>query len=372
MQIKPFRAVYPNFDYIASPDSFCENAKDSFLEYKKNGFFEHLPTDAFYIYQIVSSKIEHLGVVALNDVEDFFKGKIKKHEKTLSEREQKQMELFLRWNAILKPVLLAYRPVPQINDWLRAYTQAHKPLFSTKFDHDKQVHRVWAITEAAEQVQLFDLFQQHVTETYIADGHHRTSTVALLHERLKGKNKENFDFDNLFVSLFSADQLDILDYNRVVEGLKEVGITTFLVKMSKVFDLDVLEKPTRPTQKHEFTMFLRKDWYRLRLKPEVMEKYAGQQVLLDATLLNELVFKEIFDIQDVRTDLRITYIEGAKGLEGVRKAASLDNSRVGFVLHPVEFDDLMFLADKGESLPPKSTYFEPRLKSGLLVKMLKK
>ncbi len=370
MKIKPFRAIYPNFDFIASPDSFCDDAKFSFREFQANGFFEKSPQDALYIYQIETEQRKHTGLIALNEVEDFFAGKVKKHEKTLSEREQQQMQLFLKWNAILKPVLLTYPPVPDISMWLEHYTQAHKPLFATRFAKDRQTHRVWAVTDEEDVRQLQALFTAQVRSTYIADGHHRTTTVALLHERLKGKSKE-FDFDNLFCAFFAADQLDILDYNRVVEGLKDVNPTHFMVKMSKIFDLDSLEQPRKPTEKHELVMYAQKHWYSLRWKESVLKTHAKDRVVFDATLLNEFVLDQIFGITDVRTDTRITYIEGAKGLDGVRKTVNESDDRIGFVLYPVSFDNMMSMADAGESLPPKSTYFEPRLKSGMLVKMLK-
>ncbi|MCB0574438.1 MAG: DUF1015 family protein, partial [Saprospiraceae bacterium] len=136
----------------------------------------------------------------------FFSGKVKKHEKTLSEREQQQMQLFLRWGAILKPILLTYQPVPDISRWLDSFASSNKPTFSTRFVKDGQIHRVWTVTDPTEIDHLRRLFAERVACTYIADGHHRTTTVALLHERLKDKNPE-FNFDNLFCAFFAADQL---------------------------------------------------------------------------------------------------------------------------------------------------------------------
>jgi uncharacterized protein (DUF1015 family) len=370
MRIKPFKATYPNFDFIASPDTFCENAKFSFEEFRKNGFFEQSKKEALYIYQIQTMTRKHTGLITLSDVHDFFDGKIKKHEKTISEKEQQQMEFFMRWNAILKPVLLTYDAIAGINAYLEAYAQNNAPLIETKFEKDGQIHRVWEVSAVEDIAYLTDLFDQKVNSTYIADGHHRTTTVALLYERLKDK-KTDLDFDNLFCAYFAADQLDILDYNRVVEGLKEVSITNLMVRLSKLFDLEVLPKAIKPTQKHEIILYIRKEWFRLKWKPEVLKQQQNAKILLDASLLNELVFRDIFGIHDVRNDTRITYIEGAKGLEGVRKASNDNNDRMGFALYPVSFSDLMRMVDAGESLPPKSTYFEPRLRSGLLVKLLK-
>lgn len=370
MKIEPFQATYPNFDSVASPDSFCDDAKNSFREFQANGFFEQAPQAAFYIYQIETAQRKHTGFIALDDVEDFFSGRVKKHEKTLSEREQQQMQLFLRWNAILKPVLLTYPPVPAISLWLEHYTQAHKPLYTTRFVRDNQIHRVWMVADAGDIGQLQRMFADQVPGTYIADGHHRITTAALLHERMKDKSRE-FDFGRLFCAFFAADQLEILDYNRVVEGLQDLSPTHFIVQMSRIFDLDILKEPRKPQQKHELVMYAQKEWYSLRWKDSVLKSHAKDPVVLDALLLNEFVLDQIFHIRDVRTDTRITYVEGARGLDGVRKATNESDDRVGFILYPVSFDDMMEMADAGESLPPKSTFFEPRLKSGMLVKMLK-
>ncbi|MBP6827512.1 MAG: DUF1015 domain-containing protein [Saprospiraceae bacterium] len=369
MKIKPFQAAYPKFDFIASPDSFCEDAKNSFCEFQANGFFDQSPVVAFYVYRIDSDTGSHIGLIAINEVEDFFAGKVKKHEKTLSEREQQQMQLFLRWKAILKPVLLTYPVAPDINRWLENHADRHSPLFSTHFEKDGQTHRVWAVADPADIHAVQQLFSEHVHRTYIADGHHRTTTIALLHDRFKGK-KQELDFDHLFCAYFSSDQLEILDYNRVVEALSDISPTRFMVKMARIFDIEEIPEPRKPLEKHEIVMNIRKEWYNLRWKKEILDRYPPDHVVLDATLLNEFVLRDIIGIQDVRTDTRIFYVDGSKGLEGLRKTTQENDDRVGFLMHPVDFDDLMKMADTGESLPPKSTYFEPRMKSGMLVKML--
>jgi len=144
-----------------------------------------------------------------------------------------------------------------------------------------------------------------------------------------------------------------------------------MAHISRVFDIEMLEFERRPMDKHEIVMCLRKEWYSLHWRPEIVQGMDEQNALLDATLLNERVLGNILGIRDVRSDTRVTYIDGSKGLKGLLKAASSRN-RVGFALYPVHFADMMFLADAGEILPPKSTYFEPRLKSGLLVQDLKR
>jgi len=369
MQINPFQAIFPRFDLIDSPDVFCEGAKDRYAAYQAAGLFTSCPQSALYIYQIADHQRRHTGLVAMNNVEDFFGGKVKKHEKTLSEKEQQQVQLFLQWEAVLKPVLLTYPPVAPIAEWLDRYVRKHKPIFSTQFSKSHQHHRAWAVTAQEDILALQQLFAAHVHSTYIADGHHRTSTTALLHEAGK-ELYPRYDFDHLFCAFFAADQLDILDYNRVVEGLDSMSAPSFIVLLSHFFEMELLPVARRPTDKHEVVMLLRKEWYSLRWKQSVLDNYPPDEVLLDANLLNELVMNKVFGILDVRTDQRIIYVEGSKGLRGIQKQVGRSRLRVGFMLYPVTFDDMMRLADLGESLPPKSTYFEPRLRSGILVKSL--
>ena len=369
MKLKPFRGRYPNFDKIESSDTFCDEAKNMYEQYVEEGLYEKFPHPAFFIYQIKSVTGEHTGLVALNEVEDFFAGKVKKHEATLSEREKQQTKLFLRWEAVLKPVLLTYPPVPAISAWLKGFVQKHKPLFDTRFKNGKVLHRIWAIPDEQDIMALQELFAAYVKSTYIADGHHRTSTMATLHELRD--DYPDFDFDHLFCAFFATDQLDILDYNRVAEIPKGMSAAQFIAQISSVFDIKVLESERRPMDKHEIVMCLRQEWYSLHWRPEILAGLDEQNALLDASLLNERVLGNILGIRDVRSDNRITYVDGSKGLNGLLKAANHRN-KVGFALYPVHFADMMYLADAGEILPPKSTYFEPRLKSGMLVQLLKR
>ncbi len=372
MKIRPFQALYPNLDFVASPDSFCLDAKTAFQEFVQNGLVAKTAQDALYILQIERPGGHlHTGLVACNALSDFYEGKIKKHENTLSEKEQSQMQLFLRWHAILKPVLLVYRKVDAINEWILAFAQKNAPFFEVHFEKDDQIHRAWTITDGRDIRDLQALFAENVPETYIADGHHRTTTVALLHERLKDKNSD-FNFSELFCAYFPSDQMEILDYNRAVEGLlKDVSPMRFMAQLAEIFDIEFMEKAGPPRRKHELTMCAGKEWFRLKWRKNVLEKHKKDVATLDATLLNRYVLEEILKIKDVRTDTRISYIEGSKGPAGVEDAVGTSGRRIGFMLFPVTLDDLMSLADAGQVLPPKSTYFEPRLRSGLIVKEIK-
>lgn len=370
MQIKPFRALFAQASQIDSPSEFCDDAKNSFKKYLENGLYDRFPKDAFYVYQIEHGRRLHIGLVGLNHVNDFLQGHVKKHENTLSEKEQQQKELFLRWKAILKPVLVTHEPVAEIQIWLNSFTHSFKPMNIVRFKKDNAVHRYWAITNPEDIAHLRNLYATKVKDTYIADGHHRSSTTALLYEN-PDPRAQGLDFSHLFCAWFASDQLDILDYNRVVEGVKKIGAARFMALLSQIFDITVLDQVRPPAQKHEIVMCLGKDWYALNWKPAVIKDAPKGYDTLDADLLNDLVINKIFDIKDVRTDTRLSYVEGSKGLAGLEKSThQKPNDRVGFALFPVIFEDMAKIADAGDVLPPKSTYFEPRLKSGLLVRLL--
>lgn len=367
MNIKPFKALYPVFERITSPDAFCDDAKNAFQTYLEEGLYAGMPAEAMYVYQIQTETGKHTGLIAMNDVEDFFAGKIKKHENTISEKEEQQLQLFLRWKAVLKPILLTYDPVEAIDQWLAHFTRSTHPLLSARFEKDGQKHRLWALNDPQKIAGLQALFQQHVNRTYIADGHHRVTATVSLHERFKN-DAEALPFKQFFCAFFSSDQLDILDFNRVVDISHDASPTRLMAQLSKLFDIDLLDAPQKPTQKHEIVMCLRREWYRLRWKTELLRQYPLDHVTLDAVLLNEHVLRDLLHIADVRNDARISYVEGSKGLKGLQKAIrGGSEKRVGFMLFPVTMDDMMHITDAGDTLPPKSTYFEPRMRSGILV-----
>lgn len=375
MHIRPFMAHYPLFERIPSPDAFCADAKHAFLDYKRQKLLAKTADTAIYIYQIESHHRKHTGLIALNDVQDALHGKVKKHEKTLRVQEQKQMDLILRWGAILKPVLLTFPPVPALNTWLDEYTSNNAPLFETFFKKDGQTQRLWMAAEKTDIQYLQELFDREVDNVYIADGHHRTSTMSLLYRQHRQEYPQ-LDFEHLFCAFFATDQLDILDYNRVVEGLNGLSPEQFFGRLGQVFHIELVQHPRKPRKKYQLKLYFRNHWYRLEWKAEVLANFKPNAqslpVLLDVSLLNELVLQNILGIRDVRTNLRINYVEGTKGLPGIRKSVDSHPDRIGFVVYPVSFADMMQIADAGKILPPKSTYFEPRVKSGIVIKVLDK
>jgi len=191
----------------------------------------------------------------------------------------------------------------------------------------------------------------------------------LLYSRIKKKKKAN-PYGDLLTAFFPVDQLEIYDYNRIVDASGDITMTQFMAKLSKVFEIDMLEKPMKPKRKHEIVMFLNKEWFLLKWRPEVLKQYKKQKIVLDASLLDEKILKNILGIIDVKTDTRIKYVSGTEGIETIRVKTLKSDSRVAFCLYPAQMSDLLTTADLGGVMPPKSTWFEPRMKNGLIVQEL--
>ncbi len=268
--------------------------------------------------------------------------------------------------ATVKPILLTHPNVPELTAKIEKVIKKQKPAYSVKFDNEKQTHIFWEISDGKEIEAIQRLFLKEIPNTYIADGHHRTSTTALMHQRMGHKKKEP-DYDVLLCAFFPSTELAIHDFNRVIENLGEVSPTAFIAKISQVCDIQILNKPTKPKKKYTLTMFLNKEWYKLTWKKDVLAAYKKSTVVLDANLLDEKILKEIIGIEDIRTDMRIKYIEGPKGINEIQHRVNKNENSVGFMLYPVELKDLMRVADGNRVMPPKSTWFEPRMKNGLIV-----
>lgn len=363
MNLRPFQAVFPRTDYITSSEHFFSTVKEDYNEFEESGFFEKSPREGFYVYQIRQGEQYFTGLVACTDINDYNEGKILKHEKTLSAKEQQQIHLLLKRKAQVKPILLTYPKNERISDLLKSQIENQKATVEINFEQLDETHRFWAITDGKMLQKIREMFKKEVPYIYIADGHHRTSATALMYDRTGGES-----FKSVLCAFFETTELQIFDFNRVIEGLNEVSPTWFMAKMSQLFDIQELSVPTKPSKKHEITLFVNKEWYKLTWRKEVLETYKNEPVLLDVMLLNEKVLTDILGIEDVRTDLRVKYIEGPKGVDGVKGKTIKSEGRIGFCLYPVDMSDFIKISDLGKTLPPKSTWFEPRIKNGLIVK----
>ncbi|MEZ4950669.1 MAG: DUF1015 family protein [Saprospiraceae bacterium] len=368
MHIRPFHALYPKLKYITSSDSFFGSVKQDYPDYKRAGIFEKTEQEGFYLYSIKSPRKQYNGLIATSDINDYLDGSILKHEQTLTSLEQVQLDLLFRRGATVKPVLLTYDTVDSIEEWYETFMHRNEPFFELDFEEEGQHHKIWSINKAEDISELQTLFLNNIPKTYIADGHHRSSTAALMYERNKHKDPERYRY--FLTAYFSFRDLEVLDFNRVIRDLGNNSLSSFMAHLSKVCEIKPLKKESKPKRKHELTMLVNKEWYRLRWRKKALKGIEDPASLLDASLLEHLVLDPILGIDDARTDKRIKYVEGVKGMDNITNIVNRGHQRVGFFLYPVEMEDFTFIADAGSTMPPKSTWFEPRMKNGIIVQEL--
>lgn len=365
MHIKPFKAAYPDFRFIASVDGFFSTVKEDYTKYKQSGFFQKASQAAFYIYEIQRKNRKHTGLIALAHIKDYLDGLIKIHENTLPAKEQQQTQMLLAREAQVKPVLITCKDVFELQKTLNENKLKDKLFYSTTFESSGEVHTLWEISDSSTIQKVTTIVDKKVPEVFIADGHHRSSTMARLYEKNLDLNPN--PYSHLLVALFPKNQLEVHDFNRLVQGLRADALSSFVADISQLCNITPLDKGRKPEKKHQMTMFINREWYLLEWRSSLLEKHKEDSVLLDADLLDQYVFEKILGIKDVRLDARLKYVEGPAGVEGLQAKVLKNENRIGFCLYPIELDDLMSVAKRNGIMPPKSTWFEPRIKNGLAV-----
>lgn len=367
MRVAPFQAVLPDLRLVTSTDHFFGTVKEDYSQYAAVGFFRKAARESLYVYRIIQDDRAHWGFVGAVHISEYLEGHIKKHELTLADKEQQQLRLLLERGAQVKPVLLAWQGESHLAAFAREWGERHEPVLDLELESEGSRHTLWAIAEGQAIRQVRDWFAEEVAVTYIADGHHRTSVMALLYEQYAGRPAQA-QFEWLLAALFPADQLTIWDYNRVVDTRNEISFTRIMAALSQYCDIRFLEVPHKPHQPHHLTLFINNEWYELAWKPEYIVPMGPGLPVLDVDLFNRYVLGEVLGITDVRNDRRVSYVDGMKGLEGLKNKVLKNEHRIGFCLHPLQMEDFIRVSDAGQTLPPKSTWFEPRMKNGLIVK----
>lgn len=334
----------------------------------REGIFTEDKTEKFFIYELTMNGHSQTGITACCSVDDYISGVIKRHENTREEKEQDRICHVDVVGAHTGPIFLAYRPERELNR-LVAQVKEETPLYDFAAE-DGIVHRIWAIENPAIAEAVETLFQQ-IPALYIADGHHRAASAVKVGLKRRTENpfytgKESFNY--FLAVLFPADQLKILPYNRVVKDLNGLAPEEFFKEAEKSFEISrVSTESAAPEKKGEFGMFLDGCWYRLTARPEVRSEdpVAG----LDVSILQDFLLGPVLGIGDPKTDKRIDFIGGIRGLAELERRAGSD-MRVAFSMYPTSMEELLRVADAGQLMPPKSTWFEPKLRSGLFIHRL--
>ncbi len=363
MKIRAFKAKLPNLKKIEDTDWFFAQAKEYFPQFMKEGYFKSAgQKEVMIVQRVKNAQGDFIGLMACTDIEDYLAGKIVRHEHTLEEKERKMMSLTKERNAIIKPTMLTYLKIQEITDLLLKYTEKYPAHHQINFLGEQ--HSFHIIDKEKHTKKLARMFKKHLPKVYIADGHHRFATAASLY-------KQNPERRYFLSALFGSDQLEINEFNRIVETLNGYSPKEFLAQLEKTFDIIPLSKSRKPQRIHEIVMHLAKDWYALRLKEEEIEKLSQYSPAesLDVSILNRLIIKDILGINDIRSDARVRYVEGTKGIKEIQRKINKKDNRVGFILYPIKGKSFITVSDSGETLPPKSTFFTPRMRNGFVVQM---
>lgn len=357
--------IKPDFgDAVKSkPNSpeLLQKIKKKYLKFIEEGILTQDKEESFYIYQQVKEKHAFTGIIACASIWDYFGNVIKRHEQTLSDREEKLKQYLEVCDFNAEPVCFCYPDNKNLAQLLaNISTQEPTYDFSTT---DKIEHKLWKVSDKKTADEIVAAFAQ-MPAVYIADGHHRTSSSALLGKAMKEKNKNhtgNEPYNFFLAAFFPESDLKIYEFNRIVKDLNFLDKDIFLRKLSANFTVeDKGTMPYKPQKKGEFSLYVEEHWYSLTLKKE----YPGK---LDAELLTELILSPLLNIHDLKTDKRIFFVSGTKGIGELKKIIDSGKATVGFGLYPVTMHDVINIADSNGIMPPKSTWVEPKLRSGLVV-----
>ena len=370
-----YHIIKPEIDFPVGTSEYdaCvyEKAAANFKKFKDNGWLVQDDKDHYYIYaQTMNGKTQY-GLVVGAWVNDYMEGRIKKHELTRRDKEEDRMKHVRVNNANIEPVFFAYPDNATLNELIMRYA-ATNPEYDFIAPIDGFRHRFWIISDDADMKVITEEFAK-MPSLYIADGHHRSAAAALVGAE-KQKNNPNHTGDeeyNYFMAVcFQASQLTILDYNRVVKDLNGLSSQQFIDALKQNFDVeDKGEDIYKPTSLHNFSLYLDGRWYSLTAKEGTYDNTDPIGVL-DVDISSRLILDNILGIKDLRSDKRIDFVGGLRGLEELKRRVDSGEMRMALALYPVTMQQIMDIADSGKIMPPKATWFEPKLRSGLIIHSL--
>lgn len=362
-----------DFDPIADEHSqpVYDKAVENFNLWQQRGWLVQDSAEMYYIYAQTMDGRTQYGLVAAANVDDYMTGKIKKHELTRKDKEEDRMIHVRIQNANIEPVFFAYPDVDEMNKIVENIVATQEPEYDFVAP-DGFGHKFWAIRDAATNARITEIFAG-IPALYVADGHHRTAAAALVgaEKRAANPNHTGDEEYNYFLAvIFPESQLRIIDYNRVVRDLNGLTPDEFLEKLSENFDVvDMGSDIYKPNALHNFGMYLNGKWYSLTARPGTYND-SDPIGVLDVTVLSNLVFDKILNLGDLRTSRRIDFVGGIRGLGELQKRVDSGEMAAAFALYPVTMRQIIDIADTGNIMPPKTTWFEPKLRSGLVIHKL--
>lgn len=370
-----YHIIKPEIDFPEGMDehdpAVYEKAAENFRKFQENGWLQQDDKDQYYIYAQTMNGRTQYGLVVCAYVDDYMKGNIKKHELTRRDKEEDRMKHVRVNNANIEPVFFAYPDNAELDVIIKKYT-AGKPEYDFVAELDGFGHTFWIVADDADIARITELFAE-IPSLYIADGHHRSAAAALVGaEKAKQNPAHRGDEEyNYFMAVcFPANQLTIIDYNRVVKDLNGLSEADFLARVSQNFIVeDKGIEIYKPNALHNFALYLAGRWYSLTAKPDTYNDNDPIGVL-DVTISSNLILDEVLGIKDLRSDKRIDFVGGIRGLGELKSRVDSGEMKVALALYPVSMKQLIDIADTGNIMPPKTTWFEPKLRSGLVIHKL--
>ncbi len=353
-------------------ETVYKKSLENFELWQKRGWLVRDEKPSYYIYAQTMAGRTQYGIAACASVDDYLNGVIKKHELTRPDKEQDRMIHVRVNNANIEPVFFAYPAVKEIDSIVEKFVRKQKPEYEFVAE-DGFGHHFWVVNDPLLVAKIENLFAGKVPYVYVADGHHRTAAAALVGKEKREANpghKGDEEYNFFLAVHFPDNQLRIIDYNRVVKDLNGLNEADFLARLEA--DFKIKEKGSKiykPKKLHNFSMFLAGKWYSLKAKEHT---YNDNDPIgsLDVTILTNRILTPILDIQDLRRSKRIDFVGGIRGLGELEKRVTSGEMKVAFALYPVSMKQLIDIADTGNIMPPKSTWFEPKLRSGLVIHLL--
>lgn len=371
-----YRIIKPEIEFPAGTDEHIQEVYDKAVEnfkmFQTAGWLVEDQKECYYVYAQTMNGRTQYGLVAAAAVDDYLNGVIKKHELTRPDKEEDRMKHVRNTNANVEPVFFAYPANAEIDAIVKKTVEGKDPVYDYVAD-DGFGHHFWLIDEDELIEKITTIFKNDIPATYVADGHHRTAAAALVGAE---KRKQNPDYNgdeefNYFLAVhFPDNQLQIIDYNRVVKDLNGLTVAELVEKLGDDFDVEkVGAEIYKPAMLHEFSMYVEGAWYKLTAKEG---RYNDNDPIgvLDVTILSDLILDKLLGIKDLRTDKRIEFVGGIRGLGELSKRVDNGEMAVAFALYPVSMKQLIDIADTDNIMPPKTTWFEPKLRSGLVIHKL--
>lgn len=348
-----------------------DKAVENFRKWQERGWLVRDPRPCYYVYAQTMDGRTQYGIVLCAHTDDYSSGAIKKHELTRKDKEDDRMVHVRIQNANIEPVFFSYKDNPGLSEIVAAAVSV-PPVYSFT-DENGFGHEFWVIGDEAQVSRISEIFSSEVDAFYVADGHHRTAAAARVGAEKKAQNPGhtgNEEYNYFMAVCFPESQLRIIDYNRVVRDLAGMDAQTFIGRLGEDFEVERRgSEPWRPDRLHSFAMYLDGEWYSLKARPG---RYDDSDPIgvLDVTVLSRLVLDKLLGIKDLRTDKRIDFVGGIRGLGELSRRVDSGEMKVAFALYPVSMAQLIDIADSGMIMPPKTTWFEPKLRSGLAIHTL--